>query len=159
MSVSGQCGGASAVSLGCIRLGFFPTPPPIISVAGAWFHLPGDSWLEGAGLPAIKGVTLSVFAKSGSPWTFQARAYTLRRSCSTKYNQNSRKSVWRICKWKSSGPGENDRENGMDLDLENCAYLGQISRSAINYRGMPFRATNFFPSALQVDWNTQHQKN
>ena len=111
------------------------------------------------GFTSHKGVTLSVFAKSGSLWTFQARAYTLQRSFSTKYNQNSRKSVWRTCKWKSSGPGENDREDGMDLDLENCAYLGQISRSAINYRGMRFRAKNFFPSALQVDWNTQHQKN
>ena len=45
------------------------------------------------------------------------------------------------------------------VDLENCAYLGQISRSAINYRVMRFRAKNFFPSALQLDWNAQHQKN
>ena len=37
------------------------------------------------------------------------------------------------------------------VDLENCAYLGQTSRSAINYRVMRFRAKNFFPSALQVD--------
>ena len=38
------------------------------------------------------------------------------------------------------------------VDLENCAYLGQISRSVINYRVMRFRAKNFFSSALQVDW-------